>query len=45
MRLRERWKWESDLGVRARTGGVPCHNKGFARCPQEFLGWEVGGRM
>ena len=23
----------------------PCDNKGFARRPQEFLGWEVGGRM
>ena len=28
------------------SGGAraPCHNKGFARRPQEFLAWEVGGR-
>ena len=40
------WKWEW-LAVwewewwRARA---PCHNKGFARRPQEFLAWEVGSR-
>ena len=31
------------MGVRAaRRARV---NKGFARRPQKFLGWEVGGRM
>ena len=30
--------------VRALDTGVH-ENKGFARRPQEFLGWEVGGRM
>ena len=29
----------SGVGVAARA----CHNKGFARRPQEFLAWEVGG--
>ena len=29
------WEWE--CGVRARAGAT---TKGFARRPQEFLGWE-----
>ena len=34
-------RWE---GLVARCA-VPCHNKGFARRPQDFLAWQVGGRL
>ena len=36
----EVWEWEWEwLGV-WECAARPCHNKGFARRPQEFLAWE-----
>ena len=34
----EEWEWMCAV---ARARAAPCHNKGFARRPQEFLAWEV----